>query len=310
MAIDTATKTQIANAIKADFQRRRNIDSDYSQTRHATWLSINNAVYSSIAKGDYDKKLKNTEWLRLAMQLNIDTTGHNWKTANTHTYEYVTAQLGFCQDNGVGRILCDEKGLGKTRAAEAYALENGNVAYIKCGSFPTRHLLIREIARQFGLDNIGTVHEVRMSMIAEIRAMQHPIIILDDGGYLSNEAWMEVKALYDELPYQCAWYVIGDMGLKKKIEGLVRHGRIGYESLMDRFGGGFKQITGECTSDAELAMFKSGQLKAVLEVNEPKLPKAQQKELIARCKNSLRLLQDEVIKYRHINKTPSNAHLA
>lgn len=230
--------TRIIERIKVDRNRFT------TNARHAHYLGMSVPVYSQITNGDTEHKLSESAWRNVAYKLGVDfNLDTSWKIVKTPTFEYVVTQLKACQLRGLSGILCDVPNIGKTVAAKYYAQNNLNVAYIDCSEYKTKDRLVRQIAKEFGIPNSGSYYRVFDQLVFNVRAMDHPLVILDEAGDLYHEAYLELKALWNATENCCGWYQIGAEGLQRKIERRVDSKRVGYAEIFSRYGDNFKRVT-------------------------------------------------------------------
>ena len=131
-----------------------------SNAAFAQALEINPAQLSRLLKGEHDKVLSDDNFLRIAQEMGIDLKENEWKTAKTPTFAKITSQLATCQSESISAMMIDEAGVGKTHAAKEYVKTHANSIYIDCSQVKSRQLLIREIARKFGVNPRGRYADV------------------------------------------------------------------------------------------------------------------------------------------------------
>ena len=210
--ITTEIKQKILAAIT---DARRNFPSD---AKHAASLGITTSVYSAVKNGQTDRVLSDANWISIARKLGVSLRGEmEWKAAKTPTFQYVTAQLEFCQQSSLSGILCDLPNIGKTFTARYYVNSHRNAVYIDCSQVKTKLKLIRKIAAEFGVESKGRYSDVYDDLVFYLRSIETPLIILDEAGDLQYEAFLELKALWNATERCCAWYMMGADGLKAKI---------------------------------------------------------------------------------------------
>ena len=202
--ITTEIRQKIIAAITA---ARKNYPSD---AKHAASLGITTSVYSAVKNGQTDRVLSDANWISIARKLGVSLRDEiEWKAAKTPTFQYVTAQLEFCQQSSLSGILCDLPNIGKTFTARHYANSHRNAIYIDCSQVKTKLKLIRKIAAEFGVDSKGRYSDVYDDLVFYLRSIETPLIILDEAGDLQYEAFLELKALWNATERCCAWYKIG-----------------------------------------------------------------------------------------------------
>ena len=197
-----------------------------TDARHAHYLGMSKPIYSQILKGETEHKLSESAWRNVAYKLGVDfNVDTSWKIVKTDTFKYIIA--------------------GKTVAAKYYAQNHPNVAYIDCSEYKTKDRLVRQIAKEFGIPNTGSYYTVLDQLFYNIRALDHPLVILDEAGDLYHEAYLELKALWNATENCCGWYQMGAEGLRKKITRRVDSKRVGYAEIFSRYGDNFKRVTPE-----------------------------------------------------------------
>jgi hypothetical protein len=93
------------------------------------------------------------------------------------------------------------------------------------------------------------------------------MIILDEAGDLQNEAFLELKALWNATERCCAWYMMGADGLKEKINRSIEYKRVGYTEMLSRYGDRYSRVTPEDGKEREKFLMR--QAVAVARVNAP-----------------------------------------
>lgn len=262
MEISKAIKERILAAITAD---RENYPSD---NKHAVALGISPSVYNAIKKGNYDRQVSDAGWVGMARRLGVVLRQEmEWKVADTPTYRFIGAQLALCQESGVSAILCDIPNIGKTFTARAYVKTHKNAIYIDCSQVKTKRKLVRKIAKEFGVTNVGRYYDVYEDLVAYMKTLDTPLVILDEAGDLQYEAFLELKALWNATERCCGWYMMGADGLKAKIDRNVEGMKVGYAEMLSRFGDTYSRVTPE--DEKERRKFLKAQASIVAKVNAP-----------------------------------------
>lgn len=100
-----------------------------------------------------------------------------------------------------------------------------------------------------------------------LRGIDNPLIILDEAGDLSYEAFLELKALWNATERCCGWYMMGADGLKEKINRSIECKKVGYTEMLSRYGDRYSRVTPE--DGKERKQFLIGQALIVAKVNAP-----------------------------------------
>ena len=263
MTIYKEIKMRIASAIAAD---RENYPSD---AKHAVSLGISAPVYNAIKKGNHERQVSDASWVGIARRLGVVLRREmEWNTAETPTYVFITEQLAMCQESGVSAILCDMPNIGKTYTARAYVKSHRNSVYVDCSQVKTKLKLVRKIAREFGVTSIGRYSDVYEDLVAYLRTIDNPLVILDEAGDLQYEAFLELKALWNATERACAWYMMGADGLQEKMNRAIEGRKVGYTEMLSRFGGTYSRVTPDDGRERE--KFLRAQVAIVAKANTPK----------------------------------------
>jgi len=229
--ITNEIKKQIVEALE---KGRENFTG--SQAKYAVSIGINETVYNRILKGHYEKILSEPKWISLARRAGISLTAEReWKKADTPVFEYITTQLEKCQQDSNCSLLCDMSDIGKTFSARYYAKTHKNAVYVDCSQVKTKSKFIRQIAKEFGVDHKGGYDNVYEDLVFYLKTLDRPLIILDEAGDLEYKAFLEIKALYNAIEYQCGMYMMGADGLKAKMECRINGKTQGYAEIFSRF---------------------------------------------------------------------------
>ena len=260
--ITSEQKQRILEAITAN---RANYPSD---AKHAASLGIATSVYSAIKNGQTDKALSEANWITIARRLGVNLRGGiEWKAARTATFDFITTQLEACQQGGLSAIMCDIPNIGKTFTARYFVQGHRNAIYVDCSQVKTKLKLVRKIATEFGVSGNGRYSDVYEDLVYYLRSIENPLIILDEAGDLSYEAFLELKALWNATERCCAWYMMGADGLKEKIERSIEHKKVGYTEMLSRYGDRYSKVTPD--DGKERDKFLKDQASAVAKVNAP-----------------------------------------
>jgi len=210
---------------------------DGSDAKFAISLGINNAQYSRIKNGDLTKVLADAVWITLARRQGISVNNAPaWKIASTPVFEFITAQLEICQNEGISSLLCDLSDIGKTITAVHYAKTHKNAVYCDCSQVKSKQKMIRYIAKEFGVGNSGKYADVYEDLVFYLKTLPNPLIILDEAGDLQYDAVLEIKALWNATEHTCGYYMLGADGLQEKMRRAIDHKKVGYTELFSRFG--------------------------------------------------------------------------
>lgn len=262
MEITSEIKDRICAAISAD---RANYPSD---NRHALSLGISASVYNAIKKGNLDRQVSDAGWVGMARRLGVTLREEmEWTAAQTPTFAFISEQLSLCQGSSLSAILCDLPNIGKTFTAKVYVKGHRHAVYVDCSQVKSKQKLVRRIAREFGVGCNGRYSDVYEDLVAYLRTIDTPLVVLDEAGDLQYEAFLELKALWNATERCCAWYMMGAEGLQEKIDRAIQGKKVGYTEMFSRLGDQYSHVT---PSDArEREKFLRAQAMIVAKVNAP-----------------------------------------
>lgn len=227
--------------VKEMLKRRKNFSG--SDAKYATSLGINSAQYSRVKNGERDKVLSDATWVLLARKLEVSLQKErDWVAVRTPVYDYITAQLEMCQMQSISAIMCDLADIGKTYTATQYVKNHKNAVLIDCSQVKTKRSLIKQIAKEFGVQTVGKYSELYEDLIFYLKTIENPLIILDEAGDLQYDAFLEIKALWNASENVCGFYMMGADGLEAKMKRAIENKKVGYTEIFSRFGKRFGKV--------------------------------------------------------------------
>lgn len=262
MEITSEIKDRICAAIASD---RANYPSD---NRHALSLGISASVYNAIKKGNLDRQVSDAGWVGMARRLGVTLREEmEWTAAQTPTFAFISEQLSLCQGSSLSAILCDLPNIGKTFTAKVYVKGHRHAVYVDCSQVKSKQKLVRRIAREFGVGCNGRYSDVYEDLVAYLRTIDTPLVVLDEAGDLQYEAFLELKALWNATERCCAWYMMGAEGLQEKIDRAIQGKKVGYTEMFSRLGDQYSHVTPYDARERE--KFLRAQAMIVAKVNAP-----------------------------------------
>jgi len=270
-----------------------------SNFKLAKVLNINPSQLSLILRNKTDKVLSNAKWVSIARRLNVILSdAEPWHVAITPVFQYITQALTVCQEDSLSGLLCDKADIGKTFSAREYVRTHANAVYIDCSQTKTKMLLIKKIAREFGLDSTGRYPDIYADLVFYLNnVVKKPLVVLDEAGDLSPLAFLELKALWNATEHECGWYMMGADGLKAKIERNLNLRTVGYTEIFSRFGSRYQKIVPFGKQESE--EFIKKQIAAIAMANGAKDIQI----IYARSGGSLRRIFTEVQKMKRNEKS-------
>jgi len=251
-------------------------DADYSKK-----LGIKQSVYSRLKGGETDKILSDTMWISIGRELNVRVYEDTWKIARTSVYTEIEDNLQFCKELSKSMVLVDDCGIGKTFCTKHIVRKMKNTFYIDCSQCKTRQQFIRTLAKTVGIDNQGKYFDVKNNLKYYLNILDKPLVVMDEAGDLTYEAFLELKELWNGTDGTCGWYMIGADGLRGKIERGINNKKVGYAEIFSRFSEDFVRLTPNGTEDRRA--FYGDLIGTVAEANIQ--DKSKIKPLINKCLN-------------------------
>jgi len=138
---------------------------------------------------------------------------------------------------------------------------------VDCSQVKTKLKLIRYIAKEFGVSANGRYSDVYEDLVAYLRTIDKPLVVLDEAGDLHYEAFLELKALWNATERCCAWYMMGADGLKAKINRAIEGRKVGYTEMLSRYGDTYSKVTPDDAKERD--KFLRAQAAIVAKVNAP-----------------------------------------
>ena len=282
-------KKKVSDAVLSQLQNYAGTPAEFARQ-----IGIRRELLDEMRKGKISNSISDQVWITLARTFGVGLTQErDWITAKTDVFVYITTQLELCQKLSGSGIFCDKAGIGKSYAAKYYAENHKNVAYIDCSLVKSKHLFVREIARQFHVTHIGPLERVQSDLIFYLKSIEKPLIIVDEAGDLVMNAFLELKALWNATEKQCGWFMMGADGLRNKInKGMTpEKEKIGFAELFDRYGCKYQRVTPENEQDNRRYMMRQAAL--IIKANNPE---ADIQQVIAKTDCSLRKIETEISK--------------
>jgi hypothetical protein len=237
MNLTNEFKIKVRSAILEKRQNYGGSDADFSKS-----LSINNAVFSRLKKGEIDKILSDTAWITIGRLLQVKVYEDNWKVARTAVYTEIEDNLNFCKELSRSMVLVDDCGIGKTFCTKHIIRKMRNTFYVDCSQAKSKQQFIKLLAKTIGIDNLGKYNEILENVKYYITTLEKPLIILDEAGDLQYDAFLELKGIWNGTDGVCGWYMMGADGLRKKITRGLSAQKVGYAEIFSRFSDEFIKL--------------------------------------------------------------------
>lgn len=213
-----------------------------SDSAFAKQWSLNSSVWSRLKKGETDGLIKDSQWINLGRELNIQLNKKPWNLVKTDVYLSIEQDVIFCKKHSKGMILVDEPEIGKTVAGKHLSKTLNNCFYIDCSQAKNKIHFIRAFAKVLGLETVGKVVDIKETIKYYLKLLEQPVVILDEAGDLEYGAILELKEFWNATEDVCGWYLMGADGLRKKWEKGISSKKVGYRELFSRYSSKYISI--------------------------------------------------------------------
>lgn len=213
-----------------------------SDAQFARSMDINPSIYNRLKKGEREKLIPDSSWLRLGRILNISTSSRNWKVVKTDVFDQISEEILICKKFSKSRIFVDNCGIGKTVTAKYMSKTEKNCFYIDCRQCKKTNQLIKKIANVVGVELKGRITDIKEDTKYYLSILEHPIIILDEAGALDKESVGLILEYWNFTEGFCAWYLIGANSFREKIKKGVESDTDNWAELFSRFSENYSSI--------------------------------------------------------------------
>ena len=229
------------NVVKALLDVRKNYTG--SDAAFATQWGINSSVFSLLKNKDiYDGLLRDSQWLNLGRELNVNLTERKWNMANTEVFRYIQEQVLFCKENAKAMVLVDDCAIGKTFTGKYLSKTIENCFYIDCSQATGMRDFIRAFAKAIGVEAVGKYADIKANIKYYLRQMPAPVVILDEAGDLEYRTFLMLKEFWNATDGYCGWYMMGADGLRNKMERGIRGMKVGYREIFSRYSNKYRKV--------------------------------------------------------------------
>lgn len=119
---------------------------DGSDANFAKKYGINKTVYSSLKKGETEKKISPAKWLELGRVLGVSLNERKWNMARTDVFNMIEDDVVFCKEFGKSMMFVDECATGKTYSARYLSRTLKNCFYVDASQCRQERAFIKELA--------------------------------------------------------------------------------------------------------------------------------------------------------------------
>ncbi len=229
------------NVISSLINQRQNYSG--SDAAFAKQWGINKAIFSRLKNGEKGNLITDTQWLNIGRELGVSTGDRSFKVTRTDVLNQIEEEVMFCKAHSKAMLFVDDPEIGKTVAAKYLARNLKNCFYVDGSQCKTKQRFTRVLAKTLGLDNDGKYIDIKENIKYYLKMLPNPVVIIDDGGDLKLETFLDIKEYWNATENVCGWYMIGDDSLEYMIEKGITSKKPGFKALFSRFSSNCSRIT-------------------------------------------------------------------
>lgn len=204
-----------------------------SQNQAAKVLRVSAATVSHILAGQFDDI--SDDMLR-TIAASVNHSANQWNIAPTATFRQLSFLLTNAQADSLCLAIVGAAGTGKTQTIRTYAAAHPRTYHLICSEYWNRRIFIHQLASALGIRHLPSTPDQIDAIIRRLRAIDHPILILDEADKLADQVLHFFITLYNHLESHCALILIATDFLRLRILRGLRLGRRGYEEIYSRVG--------------------------------------------------------------------------
>lgn len=198
---------------------------------------INQRYLYAVKNSKYDEITPNVwQQISAASEADLDNA---WVLAKTENFSTAVGVFHKAQTERLCLALTGETGFGKTQSAKQYRSRNTNVVYVHCNTEMTKLDFLTTIMRDLEIapQHRGTnAHQNVKTIMAKMRDMKNPLLIIDDAGKLRDSAFRMFQLLFDESAGRVGFVLLGVPEFKTKVFANAKKGTFCYKEIARRIG--------------------------------------------------------------------------
>lgn len=252
-----------------------------SQNKAANSLKgVSPATVSQIINGNWDL-ISDEMWRSVGGQIGWNET--EWIMVETRDFKVLNGILSDAQVNSNVFAVVGEAGTGKSVTMKQYAASNKRAYMLQCAEYWNRKMFMQELLTAMGRDYSGfTVAEMMQEVVRGLKAMDRPIIILDEADKLSDQVLYFFITLYNMLEDRCGIVLCATDHLAKRIKRGLKLNKKGYKEIYSRIARKFIELKGAGSADITSICLANGitgkaTIKDIIEDSENDLRRVRRK---------------------------------
>ena len=193
-------------------------------------LGVSTATLSNIENEEHWERVSDEMVLRLWNVLK--TT--DWEVVETHNFKSVFTTCNHAKDRKRMLGIVGATGYGKTTALKEYYHSHKNTYLITCGKSMTAKQLVQQVLREMGISFNGTVYHIIERITQELNKQQHPLLIIDEAGNLSQLVIEYIHDLRNATEHNCGIVLSGVAYFKDNLKTAADNNKEGMPEFYDR----------------------------------------------------------------------------
>lgn len=195
---------------------------------------VSSATISQMINSNWEL-IADDMWRNVANQ--IGYSKKEWVGVQTRDSEFLNHLLSDSQTDSLVFAIVGNSGTGKTFALRQYSENNKNAFLLQCNEYWNRKMFMQELLSAMGKDYSGyTVGEMMSEVTRSLKAMEKPIVIMDEADKLSDQVLYFFITLYNLLEDCCGLILCATNHLEKRINKGVTLNKKGYNEIKSRIG--------------------------------------------------------------------------
>lgn len=200
-----------------------------SQNQLARQIGVSAATLINVKTANW-KDVSESMVQKLRSYFRLD----NWGIRNTHNFKSIIALCEDARDNKRMVATAGYTGAGKTTALRYFSDKNPTSFYVLATVIHTKRSFLASIQKAMGINEGSSIAEMMEGIINKMNSTRGAILIIDDGGKLSQVCLRLLQVIYDRTEYNAGIVLAGTEYLKDNLDKLSRKNAMGFRELRRR----------------------------------------------------------------------------
>ncbi|RLZ08566.1 AAA family ATPase [Faecalibacter macacae] len=196
-------------------------------------------------------------WRKVSAFLGIGT--NEWKFAETTNAKTLLRLFGDAQALSLVMAVTANAGSGKTSTAKQYEADNMNVFRLSCSDYWDKKWFLKELLSKMGKETDGiTMPEMMQKVVLTLKAIDRPLVILDEADKLQDNVLLFFITLFNELEDHAGIMLMATHFLERRIVRGVAAQKKGYREIYSRIGLRFIELEQTSFADVKVVCEMNG----------------------------------------------------